>query len=171
PYEVKISQPRTATQDARTQVTAERFEEQADNMVREYHADSRSAALRKYEEALQAWQRARDRTGELRTLRKISELNRDLTQMDKARVYGERALAISREEKNAAEEAQSLLILATIRWRDDYTLARKYNDEARRIGYAIQDLQIQARSLFVLGDIHRFSGDMDGAAEAYTQAY
>src|SRR5262249_18396492 len=141
-------QPRAATQDARMQVTAERLEEQADNLVREYHADSRRAALRKYEEALQAWQRARDRAGELRIFRKISEVTRDLAQMDKARVYAERALAISREEKNAAAEAESLLILATIRWRDNYTLARKYTDEARRIGDAIQDLQIQARSLF-----------------------
>jgi CHAT domain-containing protein/tetratricopeptide (TPR) repeat protein len=171
-YQFRLSTPHVAKQSERIEVQAERSEERADALVREYRADSNRTALAAYEDVLQTWQLRHDSNGELRTLLKLAKLASDVAQTDKAITFADRALTASRAQKNAEAEAHALLILAALRLRGgDPVSAQDYSKRALEVTRSTSNLEFEAQALLAIGDAGYDKGDLDGAGEAYTQAY
>jgi CHAT domain-containing protein/Tfp pilus assembly protein PilF len=171
PYELKLSRPRPTTPRDVIVASAGHVEGEADSLVRDYRSDSKRAALRKYDEALAALQKANDPAGETRILLKLSDLTRDFAQIDKATLYAKQALKLSQSAKNFQGEAESLLILATIFLRDgNAKSAKEYNDRVLEIIAGTPNPWVETKAYCVLGDIHYDLADMSNAAVAYSQA-
>ena len=134
-------------------------------------ADRYDFAEDAYNRALEAWTELgseRGMAGALNNLCLVSQRRRDL---ERAKEYGERALAINRRIGNRAWEATNLLNLGLIsEAQGHHQTARDQYEAALAISTETGDRWVAAACLANLGIVADSAGDLDAAADYYERS-
>src|SRR5437867_1765905 len=170
-YYVTLAPVRTVVDADRLRVVAERTSEDADRLTLA-KPSQRSAALLKYEGALEIWRTVGDRVEELRTLRNAATLYRDSGRSVKALEYFSRALELTGAEPSDIDRAGILRGIASVHLRNgDVAQALEYSSQALNVSRSNVDRNGEAEGLLVVGDVYYWIGDYGKAADADNQAY
>ncbi|MFN0111637.1 MAG: CHAT domain-containing protein [Blastocatellia bacterium] len=170
-YEARIAEIRQASPTDRHRVTADKAFAEGEWLLRTENVESRQKAVKKYEDAIQAWENAGDKKEKANVLGKVGETYFLLGELQNALNYYEKALQLYRELTDKRGEGEVLNALGGIYLsRGDNGRARQYCDQSLKIGQAIGDRRIEALSLNNIGESFNWSGDLRKAIEYYQQA-
>jgi len=111
-YGLKVDTPRPSAPADEKRVLAESTSAEAKRLLLRATAESRAAAIRRYEAALALWRGLGDRAEEAQTLTSLGYLYRETRELPKAMECLQQALAIRRSLGDVAGEAQTLHNLA-----------------------------------------------------------
>jgi CHAT domain-containing protein len=129
-YEIKIEELRDATAEDKYRVAAESLFRQA-GQLKEGMLEAKRKGIEKYQEALELYRRAGDRSGEAETLSNIGEVYYSLGESQKALEKYNEALPLRRAVGDRNGEAITLLGLARVEQkRGDLTQARQTVEQA-----------------------------------------
>ncbi|MFY9573931.1 MAG: CHAT domain-containing protein [Blastocatellia bacterium] len=140
-YEIKVKELRTATEQDRCRVAAERLLAEGILLDRQATADSWRKSIEKYQESIPRWQAAKDLAWEASAVYLTANVYINLSEKQKAFEFANRALPIAQ------------------------AAARRTEPEARREG-----IKIEAYAIDVLGRAENELGDRKKALELFTQA-
>jgi CHAT domain-containing protein/tetratricopeptide (TPR) repeat protein len=170
-YLVRIEEVRLPTQADRNRLEAEKtFAEARQQQLKETR-DSRNAAIKKYEQALQLWQTVEDGYEEANTLHSLGKVYKSLGDLSNAEKYYKLALARRREIKDHEGEAYTLNDLAAA-YRDlsDPQKALEFYEESLSIFRETGNRRGEASSLYNIGFVYALGNNMHKALDYYGQA-
>lgn len=170
-YEVKIEELRTATQQDKSRVAAERAFMEAELLRVQKTAKAAQGAVKKHEEARLLFRAAGDRDREALTLGIIGVIYNSLGETQKALPYFEQALQLFRAVVNKDGEVQMLnnigVLYSTF---GEKRKAIQYYEQALPIQRALNDRYGEAVTRHNIGKVYWDLGDSQNALQYYEQA-
>src|SRR5687768_5360591 len=126
-YSVKVAALRTATTDDRSRASAGTAFREADLLLKNGSLESLRSSIKRYEEALQRWQAAKDQPNEVKALSRIASVHSRLDNYRIAHEFYTRTLSLSRTLQDRFYEAVALNGLGIVSWgRGDHKQALEY---------------------------------------------
>ncbi len=170
-YQAKIADLRAASPEDGTRVAGQRACHEGEQLEAQGTAQSRRAAIARFEEALPLSQAASDRSGQARALRGIGVSYNSLGDYKKAIDYYNRALPLFQQEQNRQGEAITLNnIGGSLLESNDYRKSLEYFDKALALFRALGDRDREAVALGNLGRVYRGLNDRQKALDYNNQA-
>jgi CHAT domain-containing protein/tetratricopeptide (TPR) repeat protein len=171
-YEIRLVDLREATSEDRDHVAAENaFAEAYRKLAPQHTADSRRAAIEKYKQALQFFERSGDRYREALTLYIIGITSAQSGEFRQALEYYNQALPLFRATEDRLEES---VLLNSIGGAYDVLgelrRAQQYYGEALSLARIARDQHSEAIILSNLGKIYNDLADWQKAVEYFDQA-
>lgn len=170
-YEVKIEELRTAVEQDKNRIAAERALMQAELLRGQGTAESLRSAIKKFEEAVPLLRAVGDKRGEAATLNKIGVAYDDLGEKQNALNYYGKALPLIRAVGDRRGEAATLNNIGAVY--DDLGEKRKaldYFGQALLLRHAIGDHSGEAATLDDIGNVYSGLGEKQKALDYYAQA-
>jgi CHAT domain-containing protein/Tfp pilus assembly protein PilF len=169
-YEIKVEELRTLAAEDKYRVAGELVFREAEQLQRGT-LETKKRSVEKYQEALELYRRADDRSRQATTLNNISEIYRLLGEPQKAMEKLNEALPLSRAIGDRKVEAETLNNIGLVCWflGDPQKAMEKYN-EALLIRRAVSDRRGEAATLNNIGLAYRSLGDPQKAMEKYNEA-
>jgi CHAT domain-containing protein/predicted negative regulator of RcsB-dependent stress response len=170
-YEISLSHPIVPTASQILRVEAERLMSEAELLNNNYRADSRRAAIAKYEEALMKWSLLKDPIKEAAARGNLAELYRDVGDLSFALQVVQAALTADQYDGGSLVRAQTYLTLATILLiKGDITGAMEACNRGLEIAKDHFDRKLEAQALYILGRIRYDAGNYVQAAKSLNEA-
>ncbi|HEX4950981.1 MAG TPA: CHAT domain-containing tetratricopeptide repeat protein [Blastocatellia bacterium] len=158
-YSVKIAALRAATIKDQSQVAAERLFDEADQLRLQQTAESRRAAIKKFEEAAPLFAKAGDKAAEANALRTIGTIHGRLSEFAKAAEYYAKAIEAFRlagDKRNQAETHNSLGAVYFYTNQQENSFAQV--EQAATLYRELNDKRGEAESLGNLGSLYHQAG-------------
>jgi CHAT domain-containing protein/Tfp pilus assembly protein PilF len=169
-YEIKIIELREATAEDRHRVAAESVFREAEKL-QQGTLEEKSEGIKKYNEALELYRRAGDRSKEAAMLNKIGWAYNFFGELRKALEKYNEALSLSRAVCDRREEATALNGIGVIYWRSvEMRKSLEAYNEALALRRAVGDRLGEANTLSNIGMVYWVLGEMRKALEAYNEA-
>jgi CHAT domain-containing protein/tetratricopeptide (TPR) repeat protein len=170
-YKISVEEMRVGKGGDEFRVAAAQSQSDGARLLPEWNKESFQRALKKYEEALQLWKRAGERSGELYALRKVGEILRSLSELKRSLDFYERALKLSRAIGERTAEAAVLnesgyVLLSLGRNQESLESFQK----ALELSRSINDRKEEARSLNNIGEAFSAYGRLPTSLDYYRQA-
>jgi CHAT domain-containing protein/Tfp pilus assembly protein PilF len=170
-YEVRLEEPRTATDADRKRVAAERIYFAGVKFQDQRTGDSRRKAIERYTEALPLMRDAGDRRGEAMTLTNLGALYNINGEQQKARDYLDPAVTVWRAIGDRHLEAITLTLIGSVYYAlGEPQKALESHGLALPVMRAVGDQSGEARTVTQIGTVYRFVGEPQKALDYYTQA-
>lgn len=170
-YELRIDELRTATEQDRTRVAAERSYLIAAQLQGERTRESRGKAIQQYSEALRLMRAAGDRRGEAMTLTNMGQLHNQLDEPQKALDHLGQAVTVWRAIGNRHLEAMTLSLNGRVYFAMGETLkALDSFNLALPVMRAVGDQSGAAVTYMEIGTVYRLLGELQQALDNYLQA-
>ena len=159
-----------APQDERS-LAAKKLVAEAEQLFAKGTAESRRAALEKYQEALALFRVIGDKVGQAAALSDIGAVYDSLGEKQKALELLNQALPLRREAGDRQGEATTLNnIGAVYRSLGEIRKAVEYYDQSLLVARSMKERESEASALNNLGAAYRALGELQKALDAYAQA-
>lgn len=150
---------------------AEKLFAEGETLRKQATAESRQAAIKKYEAALSLWRTAGDKNAEARTLRLIGELHNFLGNNQQALLFAQQALSLSRSLKDQPGEAQASFLAGEVYYSlADFNQALAHHKRALELCEQLLDTKGVTQALIGLGYDYSIQGEIDQAITTFKRA-
>jgi CHAT domain-containing protein len=170
-YGLKVEELRSVRSNDRYRIAAEKAIAEADQLLKEWRADSSRTAIDKLRASLSSWRSAGAHDQEAQTLKRIGAAYQPLGQYQNALSFYNQALSLSRKIKDRSRESETLneigCVYITL---GDTRKALELCTRALQISRSIINRRNEARALNSLGEIHYGLGNLQHSLELYQQA-
>ena len=152
-------------------LAAEKLFAEAESLRKQTNAQSRLAAIKKYEAVLPLWRAAADRHAEAKTLRLIGELHNFLGNNQQALQFAQQALSLSSWLKDQHGEAQASYLLGEV-WYSlvNFDQALVHHKRALEIWERLRDTKGVVQAQIGVGYDYSIQGEIDQALAAFNRA-
>jgi CHAT domain-containing protein/Tfp pilus assembly protein PilF len=170
-YKLKVTEIRAATtRDAQT-LDAERGFAAAEQLLREWKAESSRNAIEKLRAASSLWKTVSERGEEANTLKRIGDIYQRFGESGEALNSYKQALALSRLVKDVKQEADTLNEIGYVHLnRGEHQEAQKLCSDALKLSEATANSYGQARALNNLGEVAYGLGKLKQSLDYYQRA-
>lgn len=170
-YELKVSQPRAATQQDRDYTAAEMLIQEARQFVGQGTGQSKRDAIARYREALPLLRSSRNRAREATVLNNIGFFYRTLGELNEALNFFNQSLALRRETGDRRGEAAALDRLGNVHVAlGEIQKGLDFYDQALALARADKSQRGQAVTLSNIGSAYLELGETERALDFYGRA-
>ncbi|MBC7910185.1 MAG: tetratricopeptide repeat protein, partial [Pyrinomonadaceae bacterium] len=163
--------PETPTPQDEKHLAAEKLVTEADALFAKGTAESRRAAIEKYQEAVTLFHVTGHKKEEADALSNIGAIYNSLSEMQKAIEFFQQSLPLRREAGDRPGEAVTLNNFGVAyRSLGDMQKALEYYNQSLAVTRLTGDRDNQASTLNNIGAVYRALGEMQKALDAYAQA-
>jgi CHAT domain-containing protein/tetratricopeptide (TPR) repeat protein len=171
-YELMLLHVGRSTREDKLRIAGERLTAEAESLVSEYRADTKQAAIRKYQDALNYWRAIRDHVQIVRTNIGIAKIYLELGEAKRASNYASMAYGIALENRDTVTEAEALLVIGTVQLtQGDLTNAAESGVKALELSRSAMNQRVEAEALYLLGSTDYQRKQADRAADFLQRAY
>jgi CHAT domain-containing protein len=170
-YDLKIEAIRRATEEDKQRAIAEQMVAEAEQLLKEWKAESSRKAIVKFQDSLTLWRGLRDRREEGRTLRRIGDVHQPLSEYQDALLVYQQALALDREANDRDEEIEVLNQIGSVYiFLSENQRALEACTKALRLSQDTGNRRGEAAALNNFGELKNWSGDLQKALEFYRRS-
>jgi CHAT domain-containing protein/Tfp pilus assembly protein PilF len=170
-YDLTIEAIRHATEEDKQRVIAEQMVAEAEQLLKEWKAESSRKAIDKFQGSLTLWRGLRDRREEGRTLRRIGDVYQPLSEYQNALLVYRQALALDLQANDRDEQIEVLNQLSSVYvFLSENQLALETCTRALKLSQDTGNRRGEAAALNNLGEVKNWSGDLQKALEFYRRS-
>jgi CHAT domain-containing protein len=170
-YDLKIEAIRPATEEDKQRAIAEQMVAEAEQLLKEWKAESSRKAIVKFQDSLTLWRGLRDRREEGRTLRRIGDVHQPLSEYQDALLVYQQALALDREANDRDEEIEVLNQISSVYiFLSENQRALEACTRALRLSQDTGNRRGEAAALNNFGELKNWSGDLQKALGFYRRS-
>ncbi len=170
-YELQTVDVRPATSGDHPRLAAEKAVAEAEQLLRDWNANSNREAIDKFKQSLPLWKSVADHREEAIALRRIGNIHQELGDYQNALAFYEQSLSVSRTFKNRLGESEALSEIGYV----NISLGQKRRalencTKALLLSQKAGDRRTEAKAINNLGEVHNWSGELQTALGYYRRA-
>jgi CHAT domain-containing protein/uncharacterized protein HemY len=170
-YQMRVEEIRRATVKDKQRIAAEKSFAEAEQMLKEWKAESSRQAIDKLKDSLPSWKAAGDYRGEALALKRIGDIYQPFGEYENALTFYKQALTLSRGVKDRRSEGETLNELSYVYlYLGENQKALEYCTLALKLSQEVGNRRGEAQALNNLGEVHNWAGNLQKALEFYNRA-